>query len=61
MKKYLSYGMAGAGLNSFIGAVHRVGAGFDGTAFLKAGCFCRKKQGVRGVLSAGRKPRICIV
>ncbi len=44
MKKYLSYGMAGAGLNSFIGAVHRVGAGFDGTAFLKAGCFSRDAE-----------------
>lgn len=47
MKKYLNYGMAGAGLNSFIGAVHRVGAGFDGIAFLKAGCFSRNAENNR--------------
>lgn len=41
MKRYVSYGMVGGSLDAFIGAVHRIGAGFDGTAFLKAGCFSR--------------------
>ena len=44
MKKYVSYGMVGAGLDSFIGNVHRVAAGFDGLAFLTAGCFSRHKE-----------------
>ena len=44
MKKNLTYGMVGAALDSFIGAVHRVGAGFDGIAFLAAGAFSRNEQ-----------------
>ena len=39
MKKYLTYGMVGGSLTAFIGAVHRIGAGFDGIASLAAGCF----------------------
>lgn len=39
MKKYLTYGMVGGSLSAFIGAVHRIGAGFDGIASLAAGCF----------------------
>ncbi len=44
MKTNLTYGMVGAALDSFIGAVHRVGAGFDGIAFLAAGCFSRNPE-----------------
>lgn len=44
MKKYLSYGMAGGSLHAFIGAVHRIGAGLDGIAALKAGCFSRNPE-----------------
>lgn len=44
MKKYVSYGMVGGSLDAFIGAVHRIGAGFDGIAFLKAGCFSRNQE-----------------
>jgi len=44
MKNYLTYGMVGAALDSFIGAVHRVGAGFDGIASLAAGCFSRNAE-----------------
>ena len=44
MKKYLSYGMAGGSLHAFIGAVHRIGAGFDGIAARKAGCFSRNPE-----------------
>lgn len=44
MKKNLTYGMVGAALDSFIGAVHRVGAGFDGIAFLAAGAFSRNPE-----------------
>lgn len=44
MKKSLTYGMVGAALDSFIGSVHRVGAGFDGIAFLAAGCFSRNAE-----------------
>ena len=39
MKQYLTYGMVGGSLRAFIGAVHRVGAGFEGLATLAAGCF----------------------
>lgn len=39
MKKYLTYGMVGGSLTAFIGAVHRIGASFDGIASLAAGCF----------------------
>ena len=38
VKKYLTYGMVGGSLTAFIGAVHRIGAGFDGIASLAAGC-----------------------
>ena len=44
MNKNLTYGMVGAALDSFIGAVHRVGAGFDNVAFLAAGCFSRNEK-----------------
>lgn len=44
MKKYATYGMVGAGLNSFIGNVHRVAAGFDGLASLASGCFSRNEE-----------------
>ena len=44
MRTNLTYGMVGAALDSFIGAVHRVGAGFDGIAFLAAGCFSRNPE-----------------
>ncbi len=41
MRERLTYGMVGAGLDSFIGAVHRVAAGFDQVATLSAGNFSR--------------------
>ncbi|NLM18573.1 MAG: Gfo/Idh/MocA family oxidoreductase [Clostridiaceae bacterium] len=44
MKKIVRYGIVGASLDSFIGAVHTVGAGFDGLACLSAGCFSRNKE-----------------
>ena len=44
MRKNLTYGMVGGSLSAFIGAVHRVGAGFDGIAFLAAGCFSTNEQ-----------------
>ena len=44
MRTNLTYGMVGAALDSFIGAVPRVGAGFDGIAFLAAGCFSRNPE-----------------
>lgn len=43
MKKTLSYGMVGGSLTAFIGGVHRIGASFDGKAFLKAGCFSQNE------------------
>lgn len=39
MKKELRYGVVGAGLNSFIGNVHRIAADFDRMAVLTAGAF----------------------
>lgn len=39
MREYLNYGMVGGSRTAFIGAVHRIGAAFDGIASLKAGCF----------------------
>ena len=39
MKTTLRYGQVGGSLNAFIGGVHRIGAAFDGRAFLTAGCF----------------------
>ena len=44
MRTNLTYGMVGAAMDSFIGAVHRVGAGFDGIACLTAGCFSRSPE-----------------
>lgn len=41
MREKLTYGMVGAALDSFIGAVHRVAAGFDQVAELAAGSFSR--------------------
>ena len=39
MVKKLNYGMVGGSLSAFIGAVHRIGASFDGKTHLVAGCF----------------------
>lgn len=39
MKKQLRYGVVGAGLDSFIGNVHRIAADFDCLAVLTAGAF----------------------
>ena len=44
MKKEITYGMVGASMDSFIGAVHRIAAGFDGIASLAAGCFSRNAE-----------------
>ncbi len=44
MRERLTYGMVGAGLDSFIGAVHRVAAGFDQVAVLAAGNFSRDEK-----------------
>lgn len=44
MKKTLNYGMIGGSKGSFIGGVHRIAVGFDGRAFLKAGCFSSKQD-----------------
>ena len=39
MRETLLYGQVGGSLDAFIGAVHRIGASFDGRAALAAGCF----------------------
>ena len=39
MRETLRYGQVGGSLDAFIGAVHRIGASFDGRASLAAGCF----------------------
>lgn len=39
MRETLRYGQVGGSLDAFIGAVHRIGASFDGRATLTAGCF----------------------
>lgn len=39
MRETLRYGQVGGSLDAFIGAVHRIGASFDGRARLSAGCF----------------------
>ena len=37
----LEFAMAGGGIGSFIGPVHRMAAGLDASATLAAGCFSR--------------------
>ena len=44
MKKTLRYGQVGGSLDAFIGAVHRIGASFDGRAVLAAGCFSGNEE-----------------
>lgn len=41
MKRKLRYGMVGGGQNTFIGAVHRMGANLDRQIELVAGAFSK--------------------
>ncbi len=43
-RRTLSYGMVGGSVNAFIGGVHRTAIAFDGTTFLKAGCFSQNNE-----------------
>jgi len=44
MVKKLNYGMVGGSLSAFIGAVHRIGASFDGKTHLVAGAFSSNEK-----------------
>ena len=57
MKK-LTYGMVGGSLTAFIGAVHRIGAGFDGIASLAAGCFSPPQNASRSAYLVPHGARI---